>query len=253
MLPKSVPRCRHTKTDGIRCGSPTMRSHSFCYYHTRLRANMKPHSSAEARELPIQLPPLEDTHAIQFALMDIGRAILEDRISDKKAGLLLYLLQTATINLKRMEEDHSEELVRQDYPEAIAEMERLKRDAAQDPEEKRENSLADLLLHNLGIHPDDPPPPPVEKKEEEPLWWEIQAGFRQPKLTEEQRKELENRPYPEPDPRLDPEVMRKRFFSGLDEDDQTPAKPANKIDDLKGMADPAFVMQKGVRDHPMTR
>jgi len=25
----------------------------------------------------------------------------------------------------------------------------------------------------------------------------------------------------------------------------------NKIDDLKGMADPAFVMQKGERDHPM--
>jgi len=168
---------------------------------------------------------------------------LEDRISDKKAGLLLYLLQTATINLKRMEEDYSEELVRQDYPEAIAEMERMKRDAAHDPEEKREQSLADLLLHNLGIHPDDPPPPPVEKKEEEPLWWEIQAGFRHPKLTDEQRKELENRPYPEPDPKLDPEVMRKRFFSGLDEDDQTPAKPATKIDDLKGMAEPMIYTQ----------
>jgi hypothetical protein len=210
MLPKSIPQCHHTKTNGIRCGSPAMRSHSFCYYHTRLRANMKRNSSADAREQPITLPPLEDAHSIQFALMDIGRAILEDRISDKKAGLLLYLLQTATINLKRMEEDHSEELVRQDYPEAVAEMERMKRDAAQDPEEQRERSLADILLHNLGIHPDDPPPPPEPpKEEEEPEWWEIKAGFRQPKLTEEQRKALENRPYPEPD----------------------------KIDDLQGMAD----------------
>lgn len=238
MLPKSIPQCRHTKTNGVRCGSPALRNHSFCYFHSNLRAHQRRASSAEARELPIQLPPLEDAHAIQFALMDIGRAILEDRISDKKAGLLLYLLQTATINLKRMEEDHSEELVRQDYPEAVEEMERLKRDAAQDPEEKREKSLADILLHNLGIHPDDPPSPPVEKKEEEPLWWEIKAGFRQPKLTEEQRKELENRPYPEPDPALDPAVLRKRFFPDLDEDDPRPAKPTATIDDLKGMAEP---------------
>ncbi len=87
MLPKSVPQCRHTKIDGIRCGSPAMRSHSFCYYHTRLRANMKPRSSAEARELPIQLPPLEDAHAIQFALMDIGRAILFPAQWDPKLGI----------------------------------------------------------------------------------------------------------------------------------------------------------------------
>ena len=226
MLPKSVPQCRHTKTNGVRCGSPALRNHSFCYYHSSLRAHQRRASSAELREQPIQLPPLEDAHAIQFALMEIGRAILEDRISDKKAGLLLYLLQTATINLKRMEEDHSEELVRQDYPEAVAEMERLKRDTAQDPEEKREKSLADLLLHNLGIHPDDPPPPPEPpKEEEEPQWWEIKAGFKKPKVTEEQRQSLENRPYPEPDPKRDAQVEPDNFF------------PEDKIDVLKGMAE----------------
>ena len=243
-LPKSVPRCHHTKTNGLRCGSPSMRNHAFCYFHSNLRTHQRRQSSAEAREQPLQLPPLEDAHAIQFALMDIGRAILEDRISDKKAGLLLYLLQTATINLKRMEEDHSEELLRQDYPEAVEDMDRMKRDAAEDPNEKHEKGLASFLLHQLGIHPDDPPPPPVVEEEEEPRWWEIKAGFKQPKLTEEQRKELANRPYPEPDPNLAPEVLRKRFFPELDQDEKSPAEPAAKplttIDDLKGMADPVF-------------
>jgi len=67
MLPKSVPQCRHTKTNGLRCGSPAMRNHSFCYYHSSLRTHQRRASSAEAREQPIQLPPLEDAHAIQFA------------------------------------------------------------------------------------------------------------------------------------------------------------------------------------------
>src|SRR5581483_4908069 len=102
MLPRSVPQCRHTKTDDIRCGSTAIRR----------RADMKRHSSAEARELPLQLPPLEDAHSIQLALMEVGHAVLTDRISDKKAGLLLYMLQTASINLKRLEEDHAEQLVR---------------------------------------------------------------------------------------------------------------------------------------------
>ena len=179
MLPKSVPQCHHTKTDGMRCGSPAMHSHSFCYYHARMRADMKRVSGPDARELPLQFPPLEDAHSIQLALMEIARAIAQDRISDKKAGLLLYLLQTASINLKRLEEDRSEQLVRQDYPEAVEEMERLQREAARDPEEKRQESLAEVLLKGLGIHPDQPTPPDIPP-DETPTWWEIQAGYKQP-------------------------------------------------------------------------
>lgn len=179
MLPKSVPQCRHFKTDGIRCGSPAMRGHSFCYYHNRLRADMKRHSSADARELPLQLPPLEDAHSIQLALMEVGHAILTDRISERKGGLLLYMLQTASSNLKRLQEDRSEQLVRQDYPEALEDMQRLRREEARDPEEKRQESLAEILLKGLGIHPDQPPPPDVPP-DETPTWWEIQAGYKQP-------------------------------------------------------------------------
>src|SRR5579862_6231566 len=85
-LPANVPQCRHTKTNGIRCGSPSVRGHYFCYYHAQIREHQRRHSCAEARELPLQLPPLEDAHSIQLALMEIGQTVLTDRISDKKAG-----------------------------------------------------------------------------------------------------------------------------------------------------------------------
>jgi hypothetical protein len=57
-------------------------------------------------------------------------------------------------------------------------MERLKREAARDPEEKRQESLAEVLLKGLGIHPDQPPPPRVEP-DDTPRWWEIQMGYKQ--------------------------------------------------------------------------
>ena len=97
--------------------------------------------------------------------MEIGQAVLTDRISDKKAGLLLYMLQTASINVKRLEQDHTEELVRQDYPEAVEEMERLQRESARDPEEKRQETLTDVLLKGLGIHPGQPLPEPIAPDE----------------------------------------------------------------------------------------
>lgn len=178
-LPANIPQCRHIKNDGVRCASPSVRGHYFCYWHAQMREHERRHSSAEARERPLQLPLLEDAHSIQLALMEVGRAILEDRISEKKAGLLLYMLQTAKSNLKGLEADRSEELVRQDYPEALEDMQRLKREEARDPEEKRQESLAEILLKGLGIHPDQPPPPDVPP-DETPTWWEIQAGYKQP-------------------------------------------------------------------------
>ena len=178
-LPMNVPQCRHVKKNGVRCACPAIRGHYFCHWHAELRAHERRHSSAEARQQPLQLPPFEDAHCIQLAIMEVTRALLEDRISEKRAGLILYALQTATINLKRLDEDRSEQLVRQDYPEAVEEMQRLKREEARDPEEKRQESLAEILLKGLGIHPDQPPPPDVPP-DETPTWWEIQAGYKQP-------------------------------------------------------------------------
>src|SRR5579884_265030 len=216
-LPANVPQCRHTKTNGIRCGSPSVRGHYFCYYHGQIHEHQRRHSCAEARELPLQFPPLEDAHSIQLALMEIGQAVLTDRISDKKAGLLLYMLQTASINVKRLEQDHTEELVRQDYPEAVEEMERLQRESARDPEEKRQETLTDVLLKGLGIHPGQPLPEPIPP-DETPQWWEIEAGYKQP---------LPGQSYDPP--------QRKQQTQRTQSD--TEQNPPRKIPDIQGMAD----------------
>ena len=46
--------------------------------------------------VPLELPPLEDANSVQMALMQVIDAILHNRIDNKRAGLVLYALQTAS-------------------------------------------------------------------------------------------------------------------------------------------------------------
>jgi len=86
-----APRCEKVREDGTTCGSPRMNGHNYCYAHERM---------LQARARKLELPPLEDGNSIQMALMLVQRALIDDEISVKKAGLLLYSLQTAACNLK---------------------------------------------------------------------------------------------------------------------------------------------------------
>jgi hypothetical protein len=85
-----APRCRWVKQDGTACGSPRMRKHIYCYAHKQMM---------EARALALGLPALEDANAIQLGLMRVQTALIDDTISQKKAGLLLYSLQLAITNI----------------------------------------------------------------------------------------------------------------------------------------------------------
>ena len=96
----TVPNCQHIKTNGLQCGSPALHGHNHCYFHCqqydlrRRKRNAKPPAC--------ELPPLEDANAIQVAVMEIARALLEDRLELRRASLLLYALQIASSNLKRV-------------------------------------------------------------------------------------------------------------------------------------------------------
>ena len=96
----TIPNCQHIKTNGLRCGSPALLGHNHCYLHSqqydlrRRKRNAKPPAC--------ELPPLEDANAIQIAVMEVARALLEDRLDLRRAGLLLYALQIASSNLKRV-------------------------------------------------------------------------------------------------------------------------------------------------------
>ncbi len=78
------------KQDGTTCGSPQIRKHIYCYAHKQMM---------EARALALQLPALEDANAIQISLMRVQKALIDDTITAKKAGLLLYSLQLAMTNI----------------------------------------------------------------------------------------------------------------------------------------------------------
>ena len=73
----------------------------------------------------LMLPPAEDANAIQVGLMRIQKALIEDTISMKKAGLLLYSMQLALTNVGQTTfgKAKDEEMVREtvDEDEAISE------------------------------------------------------------------------------------------------------------------------------------
>jgi hypothetical protein len=84
------PRCRWVKQDGRCCGSPQMRKHIYCYAHLQMM---------EARAVALRIPALEDANAVQIAVMQVQKALIEDTITVKKAGLLFYSLQLAMTNV----------------------------------------------------------------------------------------------------------------------------------------------------------
>ncbi len=100
-----IPRCQHVRVNGIQCGSPAIRGKRHCYFHSR-------HQLKPAHESAFDFPTLEDANAIQVALMQVIRAIADNKIECKRAGLLLYALQTAAYNLKHTKlEPHMADMV----------------------------------------------------------------------------------------------------------------------------------------------
>jgi hypothetical protein len=108
-----APRCQWVRQDGTGCGSPQMKQHIYCFAHMQM---------AEARDLMLRLPPPEDPNAIQVGLMRIQKAVIEDTISMKKAGLLLYSMQLALTNVGQTTfgQAKDEEMVRETMSEEEA-------------------------------------------------------------------------------------------------------------------------------------
>jgi hypothetical protein len=62
-----------------------------------------------ARAENLGLPALTDANAIQLAVMLVQRALIDDEISEKKAGLLLYSIQIAATNVDKTTFGESDE------------------------------------------------------------------------------------------------------------------------------------------------
>jgi hypothetical protein len=116
--------CRHIKTNGRRCKSPSLGLSAFCYFHSRLHRRHKnlvenapvmlenqtnstcsgtgtPQILPEsAPPLELDLPPLEDVESIQVSISLLIAALARNRIDSKRAAVLLYGLQLASTNAR---------------------------------------------------------------------------------------------------------------------------------------------------------
>ena len=100
----TAARCRHIKVSGTQCGSPALRNKIFCFYHHKGRPLPgECYSDIEYATGEINLPFFEDAHSIQAVIREVVQMVLQKRLERKTASLLLYALQIASSNLKRME------------------------------------------------------------------------------------------------------------------------------------------------------
>ncbi len=110
--------CNHVRTNGSVCQSPTLKGGLYCYFHQRDRQRLDNLRQARTVKLStkapdrddmdgeilesLAIPVLEDAAAIQVATTAVLRAFGANHIRPRRAGLLLYGLQIAALNLQRV-------------------------------------------------------------------------------------------------------------------------------------------------------
>jgi len=102
--------CRHIFTDGRRCGSPALSQQNFCYYHyahrTPVLANQRRRQRASGFDIT-NLDGLDNPTAVQLSLSEVIARIAANTIDLKRAGLLIYALQVAGQNLRRIDPEET--------------------------------------------------------------------------------------------------------------------------------------------------
>jgi len=93
--------CQHVRENGTFCASGAVKGRAYCYFHLRVRARRLAMAQTQSQEKTWrpELPPLEDMHAVQVALMQVTDALAADAIDPRRAGLMLYALQQAASNI----------------------------------------------------------------------------------------------------------------------------------------------------------
>jgi hypothetical protein len=114
-----VPLCRHLKTNGTQCKSPALDYSNYCFFHERLHERHKSYRFSRTTErglcpqYDIKLHALEDAESIQLAISVVINALATGSLRADKAKALLYGLQLASINVRRLApKPKAEEIVR---------------------------------------------------------------------------------------------------------------------------------------------
>ena len=99
MTTAAVPLCQHWMDNATRCGSPAMRGTRYCYSHQLAQARSARKNAERARHRWFESAPLQDAASVQRALAQVMARLLSGNIGPKRAGQILYALQTASVNL----------------------------------------------------------------------------------------------------------------------------------------------------------
>ena len=87
----AAPRCQHVRYNGQRCAAPARSGSDWCVFHGY---------DYEGR-IPVSTVP-EDAATIQLELGRVIRQLQNEQIHTRSAALILYALQIASMNLKRL-------------------------------------------------------------------------------------------------------------------------------------------------------
>jgi hypothetical protein len=87
--------------NGTQCGSPALRWRRLCFFHDRIQRERTKIAKDMTAQRRFDLPLLEDANSVQVAIMKVIQMLGAGRLDHRTAGLMLYALQTASINLRR--------------------------------------------------------------------------------------------------------------------------------------------------------
>jgi len=101
-----IPTCGHVLESGRLCRSAALRGRKYCRFHLEERGRRLKMARARARgeRWRLNLPPLEDMHAVQSGIMRVLEALDHGVLEKGVGGLMLYGLQQAATNLSRPHE-----------------------------------------------------------------------------------------------------------------------------------------------------
>ena len=179
-------RCQHIKINGTQCGSPALRRNKFCFFHKKWHEQRIRINATQARRArSIDLPVLEDANSIQVALMQIMRMTMSGELDTKKAGLLLYALQTASFNLRHTNFEpfmHSVVLDPRDAAVSLLGDSQLWCDEDFEEEEDQEEDASDLAEIDAQAETVSPPHARKQPQRADLIGTRGRAGYNEPHL-----------------------------------------------------------------------
>ena len=89
-----APRCEHVYMDGRRCKGPQMKGEPWCYNHKQMMTY---------RPGELTMAPLEDENALMVNILQIQRALITGRLTEKTAALLLYSVAIAAPSVGKVQ------------------------------------------------------------------------------------------------------------------------------------------------------